>query len=78
MQGFNTTHHEFEITLENASEITVVPEDDETAAIPAIQYHVRRFASLLCLFMRLLPDTLPSAPVKLCDAEKTSETHRLQ
>ena len=41
MQGFNNTRHDYEITLENQSQIEVVPEDPESAAIPQIQYHVR-------------------------------------
>jgi hypothetical protein len=40
-QQFNTTRHDFEITLETQTQIDVVPEDDETQAIPSIQYHVR-------------------------------------
>lgn len=40
-QQFNTTRHDFEITLETQTQIDVVPEDAETHAIPSIQYHVR-------------------------------------
>jgi Replication protein A OB domain len=40
LQQFNTTRHDFEITLETQTQIDVVPEDAETHAIPSIQYHV--------------------------------------
>ncbi len=38
MQNYNQTRHDFEIHLENASQVDVCPE--EAAEIPQIQYHV--------------------------------------
>jgi hypothetical protein len=51
LQQFNTTRHDFEITLETQTQIDVVPEDAETHAIPSIQYHVSQSnsCSLLCM-----------------------------
>lgn len=44
VQNYNQTRHEFEIHLENASQVEPCPEEAEE--IPQIQYHVR---ALFCL-----------------------------
>lgn len=61
MQQFNTTRHDFEITLENQTQIEVVGEDAQTQAIPKIQYHVRSLpivASSDCLHTAAFEHTL--------------------
>jgi hypothetical protein len=40
LQQFNNTNHNFEVRLERDSHIEQVPEDEETAIIPRIQYNV--------------------------------------
>lgn len=48
LQQFNTTRHDFEITLENQTQIEVVGEDAQTQAIPKILYHVRLLCAFVC------------------------------
>eukprot|EP00877_Chromochloris_zofingiensis_P013681 jgi/Chrzof1/8567/Cz03g15270.t1 len=55
---FNNTTHEFEVYLERASTVTLVDEDDETRAIPAVQYHFKKLSELECLEAGVIVDVI--------------------